>query len=75
MGFVLSMTIIAFLILIAIYMLRHRRGSDGFHLNSRVCNLYETGDGSFIRGNCAFCYIKSTETLMTSVSTDDERVD
>ena len=29
---------------------RHRRGSDGFHLNSRVCNLYETGDGSFIRG-------------------------
>ena len=36
---------------------RHRRGSDGFHLNSRVCNLYETGDGSFIRGLSLFCFI------------------
>ncbi|XP_065069739.1 3',5'-cyclic-AMP phosphodiesterase 4C-like isoform X3 [Rhopilema esculentum] len=38
-----------FVLLTNVRQSRHRRGSDGFHLNSRVCNLYETGDGSFIR--------------------------
>ena len=31
-----------------------RRGSEGFHLNSRLCQLYEISDGSMIRGEVEF---------------------
>lgn len=38
-----------FVLLTNIRQNRLRRGSEGFHLNSRLCQLYEINDGSMIR--------------------------
>lgn len=38
-----------FVLLTNIRQNRLRRGSEGFHLNSRLCQLYEISDGSMIR--------------------------
>ena len=39
-----------FVLLTNIRQNRQRRGSEGFHLNNRLCQLYEISDGNMIRG-------------------------